>query len=409
MALNKSIFFILCIKLLMSSNTKNWIRANTIAEFDKQIWIKPLVVAILYDSEQCNFCQKYLPHYDSLITDPMLQNHNFGFVSLDLNNNTLLKKTYKLDRKSNLLLFIKGRPVHMVDFHDNQIIHLQREMKNDEMIDKVKHFLLEKIHDINKQITDIDHFNELISQKRIIILYLGSKNKQFDIYNNIAQRNFTDDFYYSINLELRKAIFEMYDKLSLYEDDFVLAIRSEPQLDDFDTDIFKYIDFNREIMEIERFTDLERYPKYRSNLMADTNIHQLLHRDYQILLFVRSSPVNLYVLKKFKAAVKRLPKEIIFTYSDMNMFERSRYASYFKRNKVRLVPNYIYMLYMSKGKGIEVQSIEGGISDKLILKFVLQFYESKGSILGPKIGEYVNKKLEYLRAEIMPDQNNDEL
>lgn len=383
------------ISTIIVSKSSNWIEIETDTDFATAVHINPIILAIFYDSTSCGFCKKYVLNlYNGFLDDELLREHKVGFVRADVARVHDTKQKYGLDKKSHLMLFVKGHKIEMENFHETQVLLLEKKIENKELYNKVKSFLYEKIMGISKEIKTIEELSGLVKEKRFVIAYVGDKNIKYKLYYKIAKKIAEEQLYHIFDPEIKNNLSFKYNAKNLPTNDYIAVIKDTSQITSFDTDRIVTMEVNNNAIAIERFIEFERYPKFRGFEYSKTNIEDIMKFGHQMLLYVRTLPVNNQKFGQYIDAVKKLPKRFIYSYVDLKSKHNEAYQMLFSEAGVKQEPESLYFIYKTSNRKFNIEKYKGDIDSNRIINFVLDFFREKGYMFGNAHQTYINEYLE---------------
>lgn len=386
--------------ILVASNIlgrASWIDVNNESDFNKALSAKTVSAVFFYDSASCGFCKKYLyNNYDDLLNDSVLIEHKLNFIRVDIGNAQSLKARYGLEKKSHLLFLVNDIKSEMENYHENQLMFLEKKMSSADLVDDIKTFLYKKLLNLSVEIQTMDHFTKLLVAKGILIVYLGDKNSKFKIYDRITKINAGEEYYHVFNKNLKQQLLLTFNLEKTKDMDFVAAFRDHRSLIGFETNKVEIMEVTNSDISLEKFIEFERHPKLRGPEFAKKNVNAIMKQGQQMLLYVRSSPVNLLNGTHFKDAVKKMPKRFIFAYVDPKSDQNHIYEDLFKKADVDQRQESLYMIYKLPTKKIMIETYKGDFNAESIINFVFDFFKQKGYIFGQDHEEYIKEHLKPL-------------
>lgn len=386
------LIFLVLIATNIVTRSSSWLDTETDIDFRKAVQIKPLTIAIFYDSSSCGFCKKFaFSMYDELLDDELFREHKVGFVRADIAKSHDIKHKYGLDKKSHLMLIVKGHKMEMENFYETQVLVLEQKMANNELYEKVKSFLNEKILGISKEIETIEELTRLVKDKGIALAYVGEKNVNYKLYHRIAKKNADEKLYHIFNPEIKQKLSNIYNVKNLPSNDYIAVIKDTSQITAYDTDRIVTLEVNNNIIAIERFIEFERYPKFRGPEYSEINVKHIMKFGQQMLLYVRSLPLNLYNNSQFNDAIKKLPKRFIFSNVEYKSKDNEVYKELFDKADVKQEPESLYFIYKTPTKKFKIEQYKGNMESNKIVNFVFNFFKEKGHIFGGEHHEYMKE------------------
>lgn len=396
--LTQSIILALIATAVMSR--ADWIEPHDEADFEKSLADKPIIAVFFYDSLSCSFCKRFVNNFfEDLLGDKVLLEQRLRFMRVDVAKSTLLKARYELEKKSHFMILTESGRIEMEDFHETQILLLERKISPKQLYDIVKGFLYEKLLSSSKVIDSMKEFQRLMYEKGALTVFVGEENANYKLYDRVAKINTGEQLYHVTKEALKKQINTTFDLKDLGGKDFVATFREDRGLSDFDTERVKTLVVSDNFLSVERFVEFERHPKLRAPEYSRRNVDDLLKYSHQMLLYVRSSPINFQNDREFKQAVKELPKRFIFAYVDFESNHNLAYRDLFLRAETEQEPESIYLVYKLRQNKILVEIYKGPFESKSIKDFVVDFFKQRGYLFGEDQNSYINGYLEPLDAD----------
>jgi len=396
----KLVFFITTFSMAVTVKKVDWVTTENDTDFNRVLTLNPMAAVFIYDSASCGFCKKFInKFFDDLLNDKYLNDHKVRFVKSDVGRSPDTKSKHKLDKKSHLVLFIKGHKLEMTNFHENLLLLLEKKINQAELLEKVRDFLHERISNISTEIETMEEFMKLMKNKEVLLAYVGDNNNRYKLYHQVARRHPEGELYHIFDKDLKNQIMRSFNFNSFPDTDCVVAFRDVKYVTSHDPDRVVYQEIGSDSIPVERFIEFERYPKYRGPEYARTNVNEIKKFGQQMLLYVRSAPINLYNTSQFKDVVKKMPKRFIFTYIDSKSEYNSVYEELFEESGVKQEHESIYIVYKMPTKKIKFEKYAGQFESDKIVEFVYKFFKDKGYLFGKDYQSFINEHLDKLNEE----------
>ena len=267
------------------------------------------------------------------------------------------KEHYDLISNKNYMKFyLRSKSYDLENLDDKILKHFNNHLTQ---------FLKDKINLIT---TNINNFSELLDNlksKKIIALYLGKDNYNFQNFFHLAISYIDFDFYYSFDNKIKLKLLEKFGKgIKKLHDDLFLILRDIDLIDNFDENELIIFDFDKNSTKnLFEFFNFEQHPKLGNCNFAKNNIKNLYRKKEKMLIYFRLPNKEIDIqTDRFYKIIKSIPKKMIFSecYLDdeenMNILQQ-----YFIRENVQIEADTLYSLYVTQNHELIIRLIVEGM------------------------------------------------
>lgn len=354
-------------------------------EHFKNIFSKDYLVAFLYNKktfENFSFLKEII---DEIKNDYYLEKKMINLELIDFGDLPFFKNHFKLEEKSYFQIFIKNQRRNFDKF-DNLLKKGDKKLIKKEILEFLKFYL----DNIINEIRDFENLLKILKAKKIISIYLGEPNNHFYKYYTLAQKNLDYNFFFSHEKKIKKKIFEYFSKIENSNDNFVI-LRDDTLIDEFDNQKLVYFSDFKNDFRIKRFFNSEIHPKLRLNNYHKTNIPDLYLKNQMIFIFFENEKEE-EKKKKFLNSIKKMPKEFIFTYINLDKKESSSYLQLLMENGVRFNKGNLFIFSILPSLNINIEQFKGDFNENSIIEFGKNFLDKYPYLyLGEKFVNQLNR------------------
>lgn len=328
-------------------------------------------VLVLSSTE--NNQKKILRDLDNLQNRDFVKENNVDLVFLDSNKTSFFKKHYDLETDTNLFFFTRNQLVVLENF--------QNLSSEENILETVSDFVEKNIKSVSIQLKNLDQVENLVENKKMIGIYLGAKNENYNSFYNLAIDNIDFNFYFSSDEELKEKIYKRYSLEDTPKNDTFVILRHQELITDFDQEELVSFDKLSSDFEIDQFFKYERYPKLRDCSFNSLNVDNLFLKREKMLLFITDENDDNEEKNNniFYESLKMLPKRLIYSKCDIQNDNMNHYLTIFMRGGHIMEPNKIYIVYASLSNKIKVTIFDKDFNTRNITNFVFEFYQKNRS------------------------------
>ena len=298
---------------------------------------------------------------------------------------------YDLEGKDEARLFIRNQMVIYENFEEELEQLNKKSSPEVEISSKLEEFVLNRIKKISTELRDMEHFKEIINEKRVVGLYTGAQNDNFDKYMLVAKKNIDFTFVHTFDPYLRESIFEEFRYAPITKDDIFVIIRHKEDLNEFDNQlVVPSNEFDEK--SLTEFIEYERFDKLRNPEQGNEIVKRMFFKAQPLLLYIIGTQKESERFEIFKEAVKSLPKRFIYSYTDTESSTSGAYLQLFMMAEKMMTPEGLSILWVSPSRKIRIEPFNGEFTKQGIIDFVFSFYESHERILDSMKEHLYDKK-----------------
>ena len=306
-----------------------------------------------------------------------ITNDNVLLEFIDTSAVPFFDKHYKLEGKSAAKLFIRNQMINYENF-DSYISNIQiSDKKANELSMRLLEFVDLHLKNISVEIRDIDHFWEVLNSNKIIGYYCGNQDANFNQYYNVASKNIDFYFTHSFDTNLCESIFREIGQINSHKPPFFAIIRSKEALNEFDNNpIVVFTDFSEKALS--EFIEFERFDKLRDPADIKNIIKRMFNKAQPLLLYVKDNSQTEKNFKNYMEAVKVLPKNFIYSYTDVNSGE---FLQLFVMAHKMMTVGTLSILWVTPTRNVRVENYQGALEKEMIIEFVSKFNKQNERII----------------------------
>ena len=285
---------------------------------------------------------------------------------------------YDLHGSNALRFFIKGQMIDMPDF-DKELDELYRNsIPGHELATKIEDFIAEKIDNISIELSNIQEFKEMLQTKRIVGLYSGADNINFERFFHVARKNIDFNFAHTFDPKLKNEIYTEFGHTAPSGDIFGV-FRYAGDLNEFDDQVIVTFS-NFEEKALMEFIEFERFDKLRGPEHGNDIFKRMIHKSEPLVLFVKDKPEESWRFQVFKSAVKDLPKKLIYSHVDGESPYVGSYHQMFMLSNTTMIPETLYVLWFTPIRKIWIEQYKGNFNREDIIAFVDKIYKEQANM-----------------------------
>ena len=333
------------------------------------------ILAVFHNPKNNSKLTKHLKAVLQLLDESkIIKEHKIVVEFVDTVKLPFFDSHYDLEGKNAMMLFIRDQMINVEDFVFNLEQVYRNSMTESELITKLEDFVSEKINNISIEVLSIQHFRDLILSKRILGLYSGSKNTNFNIYFHIARKNIDFNFAHTFDPQLKEIIFKELEVASVPETDAFFIIRHSEELNDFDNQmVVTTTDFDEK--NLSEFIEYNRFNKLRGPEEGNEIFKRMTQKYQPLVLFVKNSSENSDKFRIFKESVQALPKKLIYSYVEIDSNYIGSFIQIFMIENAPMNPNNIYFMWMTPMRTFKIEQYGGNYNRQDIMNFVMKSYD----------------------------------
>ena len=363
----KIIFLIITIKTI-SSSIIHLIKEKE--EHFINVYSEKYIIALFYNKNSCEDVDFLNEIINNLIKNDYIKEKSILIEKIDYGNISFFENHYELEKKTHFELFIRNK---RNIFNDFDILFKERNLEK--ILNGITNFLKDKIERVAIEINNLSDLLRLIKKNKLIGLYLGEKNYNYDKFINLAQQHHDFKFFFNFNKKTKKKIFYFLSEKKFSEKDVFLILRDNSLLNDFDEEeIIKYEFKKKSGLDLEFFFEMEKNPKLRLENHKE-NIKKIFSKKNVAMVFLISSKTNKENINIFKKSIKKLPKKFIFTYVSIEKDEAIGYIQLFLMNGISYEQDSLYLIYSLSRNKLQIDKMTDSFNEKNIVKFANTFLD----------------------------------
>ena len=227
-----------------------------------------------------------------------------------------------------------------------------------------------------KNLTD-----HLIVKHKIIALYIGPFNYEFEVFLRMAYAN--PDFHFShiFDRSLGTLYLRNNNFTETFDDCCMLVVRHPSLVDDLDPTAVSLYKGLRNFMFAKRFFEFERFPKIRSQKDFEKTVFGLFASNEKVLVYVgESNYVDDLYYTEFRMAVKLLPKRMVYFHTEPSLQAFPFLMNLFMFSKETVSVESLYLIQLKADGELDISKMRKKITRENIIAFVFEFFgKNKGS------------------------------
>lgn len=332
--------------------------------------------------------EKILRDLENLENNSFIKENKVDLLFINNDKTEFFKRHYDLTNDTNLYFFIRNQLFVFENF--------ENDFSKNNILELVSEFIERNILSISIQLKNLAQVENLLANKKIIGIYLGSKNANYESFYKLSLHNRDFNFYFSSSQELKNQIYKNYSLEDTPEKDTFTILRHPSEITDFDSEqLVSFKNFSSQF-EINQFFKFERYPKLRDCSFNAQNVDNLyLKREKMLLYVTNEKEKNEKNDEVFFKTLKLLPKRLIYSKCDLESEMMNNYYSVFMRGGYVMESGKLYIVYISLAKRVDVLVFNQEFTEKNVSNFVFDFYSRHRSEF-----EEVREEKEFREEEI---------
>lgn len=344
--------------------------------FFSEIKKKKISIVIFTNLENSQNVDLFEKKLNDLENNKIVKEKNIGLFTVDYHKHNFFKNHFELQNGNYLSLFIEDKKFNLFEFDDY--------FDSEEILEKINEFLEDKLNDIIYPLDNMTELELILNEKKIIGIYLGKKNKDFQIVYNLALKFISNfKFVFSEDKNLKKKIFKKYTK-DLPDKNVFVILRHKSLINKFDSEnLILFSDFEK--LKLKDFFILEKLPKILNCKKANF-IKDLVHSKKKLIFHLKDWPFDQEKNNIFENFILRAPKKFIFASCGRDDLLSRKLLAFLIPLKKNL-KNTIHLIYFENGK-INIQYFNSEYNFYNIQKFVYQFYIDNQNLFELQIKEF---------------------
>lgn len=350
------------------------------------------VLAVFYNPEHISGCTEIVHEALSKLGETEVVRNNKVLVELlDTKLIPFYDNHYDLRGTSAVKLFIRNRMVNMESFDDLLKASKDASDKGDRVALVIENFINSQLGKISIEIPNFEYYAELLAQKQIIGLYSGSRGDNFDRYYHMAKKHIDFDFVHIFDTHLSNTIIGYADKKNTPNTDFFAIIRHKDALNAFDDkQIVKITEFDEKTLT--EFFIYERYDKLRAPDQGEKIVNLMFFKYQPLLLFVRGEQTESPNFGTFEEAIRVLPKQFIYSYTDPNSRFSPNYLQLFIMAEELMMPDTLYIIWVLPSSKVKIEPFDRSWSKQNIVEYVFEFHKKNEKTLSTMRSHFYDYK-----------------
>ena len=357
------IFFI----LNMLNLTKSLEEIKKQAEHFKNVFEKDYVAVFFYNKKNSKNFLFLKEIINEIEKEYYLEKKVIYLELIDYENIPFFKNHFKLEEKSYFQIFIKNQRRNFEKF-DNLLKKGDKNLIKKEILEFLKFYIENIVNEIN----EFENLLKIIKANKIISIYLGEPNNNFYKFYILAQKNIDYNFFYSHDKNLKNKVFDYFSEINNLEDNF-LILRDDFLIDEFDNKKLVFFSDFKNDFKLKRFFNSEIHPKLRINKYHEKNIEDLFWKNQMIFIYFENEKNSQKEI--FLKSIKKIKKEFIFTYINLEKKESSSYLQLLMENGIRFKKGNIFILSILPSLNLNLELFKNDFNEKSIVNFANQFLE----------------------------------
>lgn len=360
--------------LIKIKRNDKWEIIKTGKEYYKKKNEKIISVIIFTNFQEKENVDLFEKKIKKLQEKKIIQEKNIGLYIIDYHKDDFFKDHFDLENGNYLNLFIHNKKFDLFEF--DEIFH------SDEILVKINEFIEERVNSVIPVLETMSDFERVLGDKKIVGVYLGEKNNDFNNIYNLALEFFLEfDFFFSEERKLKKKIFERYNKKIQKKNLFVI-IRHKSLLTNFDSEpLIFFSSFEKK--KLKDFLIYEKSSKLQ-NCKKTSYMHDLIHLNKKIIFYYEKNPLEKKKEKIFEKFLLQMPKKFIFTKCKKNdLFSKNSFLAPTKND----LKKSLQIVYYQNGK-IHYKYMNRDFNVENINSFVFNFYVNNRNLFDVGIKEF---------------------
>lgn len=289
-------------------------------------------------------------------------------------------ESYKLGGTNKVCFFIRNQMKSLDGFHEQLIEESKSGGSIGNLVESIEKFMSNHIKGISTEISDLEHFNELLNEKKTLGIYIGEKNDHFEKYMHVARKNLDFTSVHTHEKELARTILEQLNAGDVSSEDFFGIARSAETLTVLDPDalvVFR----NFEEKQLTEFLEHERYPKLRDTSFANMNTHKMFFKNQAVVLYVmgpeKEEAANYQI---FREVVALMPRNMIYAVMDQDSKESASYTQMFVIGENMVGTDSLVIMYVSPSRNVKIEGLDRPFTTGDIINFIQEFSDKNRDI-----------------------------
>lgn len=286
----------------------------------------------------------------------LIKENQIDLLIIYYNDINFFKEHYSLIENTNYMkLYLRGKSYNLENFDEK--------IKNN-FISHFIEFLKEKFNLITKKLNDFSELQDNLKSKKILGLYLGEENYNYQNFIHLAVSNIHFDFYHSFENNLKFKVLEKFGKrIKKMDDDLFFILRDISLINNFDENEINIFDFkNNSTKNLLEFFDFEQHPKLRKCKYTILNIKNLFLKKQKMLIYFRYPDEKIdFKNDRYYAIINNIAKKMIFSECYLDDKENiNKFREYFIRGNLQIKPETIYVIYVTLNNKLKIEKIDKG-------------------------------------------------
>lgn len=332
---------------------------------------------IFYNSAVCKRCLHTMSDLVQKMENwPLIQENKIHVQAVDTVKIANLKSQYSLPDKTGMVFFFRNDAFPFPEFNRNYRLFTNNELTFAEFRDNIESFLLKQLGHYVTEINSLSELNSTVSSLPTMVLFVGPKNYDYELYMRFAYVLPDQRFFAIHNTALAEQFMQSRNITGSYEQTFFVLFRSLKVLDDQEPNemlVFRNI---RNFMLAKRFLEYERGPRLRKPSEFERQIFDLIAHKERMLLYVGSgNNQEAPGLKEFVNAIRLLPKSMMYCHSNPDLDGFPFLMHLFDLAGHSVSVETLYFLHINQENKILIMTMKKPITKENIIEFVIEFFK----------------------------------
>jgi len=364
------ILFVVLISVVSLAKGNKFMEIKTQDEHFINVHKENYVFTLFYNPNRNSRSLKALNNALTSLGDSTFVNkHKIVLELIDTKKLPFFPKHYDLDAKNYAKFFISSQMVNFDNFDEKLDSWYKSSGSQDDLQSLVENYLVEKIENISKEITIMEDFRKRILDKKIIGLYTGSDNINFERYFKVVRKNIDFTFIHTFDKNLKQKIYEELGHRNVPSGDSFSIIRHSGVLNEFDTQMVVSTS-NFELNSFYDFIEFERFDKLRDASQSNDIFNRMIYKNMPLVIFVRGDNQNSERFQSFKSAIKTLPKNLIYAYVDLKSPNVGPYHQMFISSSNIMTQDTLSIIWYNQLRKFTIMSHSKNYTKEGILDFI---------------------------------------
>ena len=341
-----------------------------------ELYNHPIILVTFYESkESSEMTEKILTTSSYLRNTEFMDSREIPVMVVDMSLVPKVKSFYDFETSNHMWLFVKNRAYKFEEFENMVKLH-----DSDISITNTYDWVERTVNGLIVEVDSFSRFRAELAQNRIVTVYFGDKNENYDKFVNWVLQYSKEPLYCVFDETAREQIIKHYDVNHIYsmvnKKDVISIIWHPEELTEMDSARFLYADDFDDTKNLDLFYLFETRPRIRKDSSTSDNVFLMYQRQLPLFLFNYKEDANSKQrLQAVNNALKILPKRFVY---DVFEHESRRAIDYqhimIQSNNYNLIePNTLYIVWLYHGTKPQIMKFEKSFTTEEIVDWTFNF------------------------------------